>query len=63
MLIAVLISLETIDSRHIDAMGQIVALLNKRGFGCGGPYSRNELQCHTHCKNMSMVGFKYLMYL
>ena len=27
----------------------------KRGFGCGGPFSKDEQQCHNHCKTIPGV--------
>ncbi|CCX33668.1 Similar to Plectasin; acc. no. Q53I06 [Pyronema omphalodes CBS 100304] len=32
------------------------ALIKKRGFGCGGPWNEDDMQCHNHCK--SIKGYK-----
>ena len=38
-----------------DQIPQNQLIRKKRGFGCGGPFSKDERQCHNHCKTIPGV--------
>ncbi|KAI5817902.1 Plectasin [Pyronema omphalodes] len=39
-----------------DFAGMDANQLQKRGFGCNGPWDEDDMQCHNHCK--SIKGYK-----
>ena len=46
-----------------DLFQKLKLIRNKRGFGCGGPFSKNERECHNHCKTIPGVSSEIKMIL